>query len=242
MAWHLSPSLEVLRDEINERWPNRDRRSDGSIGDASHQAGTSDHNPDANESVNAIDVDEDIHHIGASGKSEEIYKIIEAFEKHPAAHYWIYEGQIADKDDGWTRRSYSGSNRHTEHAHFSIRHGNEYENDTRPWGLLEGNVSKEDVKAGIYEFLTEAAARTTPTGRAYGNAVSKLLVYPIVGAVNQTEEDLRVALNDAVAKVVASDENDVVLSDDQVKVLSQQVAQTLAEGSFKFVVDEPPVQ
>jgi hypothetical protein len=34
-----------LRDQIDRRWPNRDKRSDGWIGDSDHAARKSDHNP-----------------------------------------------------------------------------------------------------------------------------------------------------------------------------------------------------
>lgn len=47
-----------LRHQLDARFPNRDKRSDGWIGDSAHAARTSDHNPDKNGWVHAIDIDE----------------------------------------------------------------------------------------------------------------------------------------------------------------------------------------
>lgn len=41
----LSKAAETLRAQIDARWPGRERASDGWIGDASHAAAVSDHNP-----------------------------------------------------------------------------------------------------------------------------------------------------------------------------------------------------
>ena len=126
MAWHLAPSLSVLRAEINGRWPNRDKASDGTIGDQSHTESTSDHNPNSRDSVNAIDIDKD---------GVDVAAIIAAAEAHPSVHYWIYNRQIADRDNGFRRQKYSGPNPHDKHVHISIRQSRAAEDDTRPWGL-----------------------------------------------------------------------------------------------------------
>ena len=53
MTWRLARALEQLRSQVNEKWPNRSKNSDGSIGDTSHAARPSDHNPDRAEIVHA---------------------------------------------------------------------------------------------------------------------------------------------------------------------------------------------
>jgi hypothetical protein len=63
----LIPSLVRLRQEFNLINPERDKASDGWIGDAAHQANpTSDHNPDLRGLVHAIDMDEDLRTPGVS--------------------------------------------------------------------------------------------------------------------------------------------------------------------------------
>jgi hypothetical protein len=49
-----------LRKQVDRRWPKRDRRSDGWIGDRAHQARKSDHNPDSKGFVHALDIDADL--------------------------------------------------------------------------------------------------------------------------------------------------------------------------------------
>jgi hypothetical protein len=50
----------TLRNQINIRWPHRDRRSDGWIGDARHSQRRSLHNPDKHGVVYALDIDENM--------------------------------------------------------------------------------------------------------------------------------------------------------------------------------------
>jgi hypothetical protein len=126
MGYYLAPSLDQLRDEINARWPNRDRTSDGWIGDAAHSATTSDHNPNSRGSVNAMDIDED---------GVDMAAIFAAVKQHPSSRYWIYEGKLYHRLRGWKPETYYGDNKHTKHGHLSIDQTAAAEQDTRSWGL-----------------------------------------------------------------------------------------------------------
>lgn len=111
MAWHLAPSLVQLRNEVNARWPRRPKGSDGTVGDTSHSARKSDHNPNARGSVNAFD----ITYPGVDPKV-----IIAAVSKHPAGNYVIFNRKIYTRSNGWKAEPYSGASPHTEHLHVSI--------------------------------------------------------------------------------------------------------------------------
>ena len=65
MKPRLSRAATQLREQFDDSYPSRDRTSDGWIGDTRHAARPSDHNPDANGWVRAIDVDRDV-----SGRSK----------------------------------------------------------------------------------------------------------------------------------------------------------------------------
>mgnify|MGYP006273150455 CR=1 FL=1 len=124
MAWHLAPSLVNFRDEVNRRWPNRPKRSDGTIGNASHAARKSDHNPNERGSVNAID----ITYPGVDAR-----QIIDAVKRHPAAAYVIFNRKIYSRTHGWVAQPYSGVSPHTDHLHISIQQTVAAEQSVAPW-------------------------------------------------------------------------------------------------------------
>lgn len=45
MVWRVAKSLLILRDQINQYAPHRNKDSDGTIGDEHHAHTNSDHNP-----------------------------------------------------------------------------------------------------------------------------------------------------------------------------------------------------
>ncbi len=56
MSWKLSRAAVQLREQIDDCYPERSRKSDGVLGDARHSARKSDHNPDDKGWVRAIDI------------------------------------------------------------------------------------------------------------------------------------------------------------------------------------------
>ena len=117
----LSKAAEQLRSEINVKYPKRDKRSDGWIGDLSHSARKSDHNPDKNGWVRAIDIDSDL----LKGSSKESWLLAEsikslALKGDKRISYIIHQHRIASSRQNWAWRVYKGSNPHVSHLHISF--------------------------------------------------------------------------------------------------------------------------
>jgi hypothetical protein len=56
----LSKAAKQLRDQVDTWYPDRDTASDGWVGDSRHATTKSDHNPDTDGCVRAIDIDIDL--------------------------------------------------------------------------------------------------------------------------------------------------------------------------------------
>lgn len=131
--YYLAPSLISLRNELNAAHPNRDKSSDGWIGDASHAARASDHNPDwtAGGVVRAIDVDKDGIDIDA------LFRALIADDR---VEYIIWAGHIATRANGFRWAVYTGPNDHSKHMHVSLRHIKSAEKSGK-WGYSPGSVA-----------------------------------------------------------------------------------------------------
>ncbi len=123
MKPRLSRSAIQLREQIDDAFPGRDRTSDGWIGDTRHAARKSDHNPDVQGWVRAIDIDRDL---AGKGKKPDLMPDlvdqIRVLAKSGDARiaYVIFDGKIASSKAAWRWRTYDGINKHTHHAHISF--------------------------------------------------------------------------------------------------------------------------
>ena len=131
MAWRLANSLIQLRKQINEAFTERDKSSDGSIGDTRHSARKSDHNPNSAGVVTAIDVDRDFND-GHDGR--ELVSALVA-SKDPRVKYIIFERQITMPGDITRWKPYHGSNAHNHHVHISVSATAKLYDDASPWKL-----------------------------------------------------------------------------------------------------------
>lgn len=128
----LTPGMKNLGNQFNKAWPNRDGTTDGAIGDYAHSQGTSGHNPDDTShdnaewdsdsdntsEVRAIDVDKDLNSSGTS-MQDVIDHMRGLKDLSSVIRYMIYNKKIYSASNGFNPENYSGSNSHTEHAHFS---------------------------------------------------------------------------------------------------------------------------
>ncbi|WP_153040139.1 hypothetical protein [Actinoplanes sp. TFC3] len=163
-SWILVPCLVSLRNEFNKLAPGRDKASDGSIGDTSHAASSSDHNPDETgntpyedadnkNEVHAIDVDNNLRKSGwTMTRCVQVIVTRHRQGRDDRLQNVIYNRTIWSRSWGWTARQYTGASPHTEHAHFSARYTTAQESDTSPWGLLD---AEEDDMPSAAEVAAE---------------------------------------------------------------------------------------
>lgn len=147
------PCLTALADEFDALGPRRDTASDGSIGDAAHQSRSSNHNrddtsgsstpqsdSDSSPDIRAIDVDDSGPWLNGFTMQKGVDLIVgrcRSGQENRLVEI-IYDRHAWYLSNDWNRIDYTGSNAHTEHAHFGAKADTgKLENDTRPWGLVE---------------------------------------------------------------------------------------------------------
>jgi hypothetical protein len=177
MAWVVVPCLDDLRDQLNEICPDRDKTSDGSIGDTSHAAGKSSHNPDktgspeyadgdAKDEVRARDFDKDLRSdITAEQVVQHLVKLCRS------GHIWwlryiIFKSRIWRANGGWATETYTGKNTHDHHFHVNSQFNQASDNlqtaDYRLEELVAG-LNADDVKkvqeasrAAVQDYFNDA--------------------------------------------------------------------------------------
>lgn len=112
MAWRLDNALVTLRNQVNTKYPNRSKISDGTIGDSAHASRPSDHNPDARGVVKAFDITHD------PGHGLDIWTLANTIKNDSRVSYLIANRQIYI-NGRWS--AYSGSNPHVKHLHVSVK-------------------------------------------------------------------------------------------------------------------------
>lgn len=155
---YLDKGLDVLRAYLRAKHPGI---VIGWIGDPAHQSGTSDHNPEADGSVDAIDP-----MIGPSFTFAECQEFIDDLvaTRDPRLAYVIWNKRIISSTiSPWTWRAYTGDDPHTGHAHISVN--DKHENDTSDWGL---DVAFRDEKIPLTKI---AGAELYEPDRAEGTEV-----------------------------------------------------------------------
>lgn len=133
MAWRVAHSLITLRNQIDARFPNRNRASDGYVGDANHRNTDSDHNPwYLGHIVTAADWTHD------PGAGFDIDKFTDqlAASRDRRIKYIIANSLILDSRpqfNPWRWMPYNGSNPHRSHVHLSVTPA--FCDDTTPWNI-----------------------------------------------------------------------------------------------------------
>lgn len=130
-GWILTLGLQNLRGQINDWAPDRDHTSDGTIGDAAHEAEMSGHNPDdtagskaewngdpdSTPEVRAFDCDIDFRNGATAQQLVDHVRALPGISS--VLRYMIYNRKMYHERDDWAPTAYTGPSAHTEHIHFS---------------------------------------------------------------------------------------------------------------------------
>jgi len=139
--WRLAHGLEKLRSQVNVKWPDRSKESDGSIGNAEHSARESDHNPDLDGVVKAIDITHDpLHGFDSYAFADMLLKNRDTRIKYVISNRRIGSGDIGPVP--WIWRPYSGKNPHDHHCHISIKKDAVFFDSVAEWkidGVIKSN-------------------------------------------------------------------------------------------------------
>ncbi|AWN55553.1 hypothetical protein DK412_11150 [Methylobacterium sp. 17Sr1-1] len=132
-----------MKTQINARWPNRRKSSDGMIGDDRHCAVVtdkpSDHCAHVRDGGVGVVTAYDITFDDRAGMCD-AHAVVEAIRrsKDPRVKYIISNGKICSsyavgQVQPWAWRPYKGSNKHTKHAHLSVVATKAAYDSTKPW-------------------------------------------------------------------------------------------------------------
>jgi hypothetical protein len=137
----LSKAAAQFRNQVDDTYPDRNRKSDGWLASMAHvsRAPKSDHNPDPKTAcVRAIDIS-----IGLSDDKRlpaYLADQIRLFGKnHGRISYVIFEEKIASPLLGWKWRKYKGINKHNHHIHISFKKDQDNNSEFFNIPLLGGN-------------------------------------------------------------------------------------------------------
>ena len=136
MKPYLSKAAETLRNQVNDCFPDRKRTADGWIGDTRHSARVSQHNPNEQGEVCAIDIDARLS--DQEGLSFDLADQLRlAAKKDKRISYIIHAGKICSAKSLWRWVKYRGINPHHKHIHISFKPNQNGKKFDIP--LLKGN-------------------------------------------------------------------------------------------------------
>ena len=124
MKPRLSKAAIQLREQFDDSYADRDRSSDGWIGDTRHAARPSDHSPDAQGWVRAIDIDRDLFGKAKPDLMPDLVDQIRLLCKsglEKRISYIIFDGFIYSAKFRFIKRKYKGANKHDKHCHVSFK-------------------------------------------------------------------------------------------------------------------------
>lgn len=176
-------SLDVLLAEVNRHATNRNKASDGGLGDAAHQAqgSASDHNPNALGVWRAYDFTNDPAHLPGQDLAARLATRIGKMPAMMSGAYIIWNRHIISFNhisEGW--RVYTGPDPHTSHVHLSVATVPSGYDNREAWNLwaVPQNTRPYPRARGLVDDAIHLIESQVPPNRAeahaYGDALRAL--------------------------------------------------------------------
>jgi hypothetical protein len=140
-TWRTAESLKTLLKQVNTLAPDRNKTSDGTIGDSRHRTGDSDHNPWVIDESNdqGIVTALDITHSPGNCDCDVLANSLQ-MNKDLRIKYVIWNKQIMSSSPisgnlPWTWRNYNGKNPHDHHIHISVKSEKNIYDEKHDWNI-----------------------------------------------------------------------------------------------------------
>lgn len=169
--WDMVPALDEGRKQLTLRFPKRATKAEGGIGDYAHRMRISSHNPDDSSEAKAEHNDWDgKHEVRARDFDKNLNddhgvtmeQVVQAWIKALRAgrmkwiRYIIYAGRIWHRRDNFKTHTYTGSNKHYDHAHVN--------SDFTEWADTVKNTDWEIANIGLTPKPPAKPPVTKPAG------------------------------------------------------------------------------
>lgn len=243
MSWVADLGVLKLRNQVDAAAPGRKKDSDGIVGDLSHQARTSDHNPEhpppsgnPDNQVDALDLTHDPAHGADMGVVTEAIRL----SRDRRVRYVIFNRRIfssyaSNGRKAWEWGPYDGSDPHDKHAHVSVN--DEHHDETQDWKI---GIDMADTPGGIaaqWRLLSVLMLEPQFAKRPEITAGARLPEVPLIDLLKRVDGNIAAVLT---ALVDEPGPTEIVLSTEQLNtiiaaVTSQVVDQVIARlGALRF--------
>lgn len=196
MTWTLAHNLKARLAAVDAVWPTM---TIFTIGDQTHQAECSDHNPDARGIVHAIDIMTETDQSFDGAVSVILPWLLSSTAD---LQYVIHDRKIWSRTNAFIPKLYDGTDPHTNHIHVSGRHGTVGANAATCTGY---DAAAEDATPeGIDIMTAEQLATLVAEIRKLPGDIAVALESRVVDAHGVTLAKMIETVTDNTAKIVAN--------------------------------------
>lgn len=207
-GWRVAGSIRTFGDQIMAlRGHTNSYSVDGTLGDLAHSNRISDHNPDDEGIVRALDFYED--------KPARVDEVAEALRqsRDPRLKYFIHDTRMFSSYVGpqgqpaWTWRPYGGVNGHINHGHLSVVADDRAE-QTHAWAMPGASVTPggdDDMAIPAWTLdLDEAGWRALQRAGIAAGTEASVVDYWVINGAKRTLAEHQDASEDMFPKALAA--------------------------------------